>query len=139
KYRSRGRQRWFSIGRQGAPWTPDGARKEARRLLGLVAAGKDPATAREADRAADTMSELAKRFMSEHVTAKRKGRTADGYQDILDRLILPRLGRMKTADVTRADVAKLHHALRATPYQANRALAVLSKMFNLAEVWGERL
>jgi Aldehyde oxidase and xanthine dehydrogenase, a/b hammerhead domain len=42
------------------------------------------------------------------------------------------------ADLTRADIAKLHHANRASPYQANRLLAVLSKMFNLAERWGLR-
>ncbi len=40
--------------------------------------------------------------------------------------------------MTRADVTKLHHANRAAPYQANRVLAVLSKMFNLAERWGLR-
>jgi integrase len=41
-------------------------------------------------------------------------------------------------DVTRQDAGKLHHGLRDTPYQANRVLAVLSKMFNLAERWGLR-
>jgi integrase len=40
--------------------------------------------------------------------------------------------------VTRVDVTKLHHANRAAPYQANRVLAVLGKMFNLAERWGLR-
>ncbi|WP_166145422.1 site-specific integrase [Methylosinus sp. RM1] len=43
KYRASGRQRFYTIGRHGSPWTPDTARREARRLLGLVAAGKDPA------------------------------------------------------------------------------------------------
>jgi len=33
---------------------------------------------------------------------------------------------------------KLHHAYAHIPYQANRTLGVLSKMFNLAEVWGLR-
>jgi integrase len=42
------------------------------------------------------------------------------------------------ADIVRADLTKLHHANRATPYQSNRLLAVLSKMFNLAEQWGLR-
>jgi hypothetical protein len=41
-------------------------------------------------------------------------------------------------DVTRADISRLHHEQRDTPYDANRALAVLSKMFTLAEKWGER-
>ena len=43
-YRTKeGRQRWFTIGRHGAPWTPEGAREEARRLLGDVASKADPA------------------------------------------------------------------------------------------------
>ncbi|MET4258268.1 hypothetical protein ABIC09_003210 [Bradyrhizobium sp. S3.12.5] len=42
KYRVFGRQRFVTIGPQGAPWTPELARKEAKRVLGLVANGKDP-------------------------------------------------------------------------------------------------
>ena len=38
----------------------------------------------------------------------------------------------------RKDIAELHHGLRDKPYQANRTLGVLSKMFSLAEVWGWR-
>ena len=34
----------------------------------------------------------------------------------------------------RKDIAKLHHDMRDKPYQANRALGVLSKMFFVAEV-----
>lgn len=45
---------------------------------------------------------------------------------------------MKTDSVTRADIAKLHHDSRKTPVQANRVLALCSKMFNLAEAWGLR-
>ena len=41
-------------------------------------------------------------------------------------------------DIKRSDIAELHHALRETPYQANRTLGVLSKMFSLAEMWGMR-
>ena len=46
KYRIKGRQRFVTIGRHGSPWTPDTARREARRLLGQVAAGTDPAEKR---------------------------------------------------------------------------------------------
>src|SRR5215467_9788575 len=42
KYHVHGRARWHTIGRHGAPWTPDTARNEARRLLGIVATGIDP-------------------------------------------------------------------------------------------------
>src|SRR5918994_497485 len=43
KYRALGRQRWYTIGRHGSPWTADLARREAKRILGLVAEGRDPA------------------------------------------------------------------------------------------------
>src|SRR5947207_16028795 len=33
----------ITIGKHGSPWTPDSARAEAKRLLGDVAAGRDPA------------------------------------------------------------------------------------------------
>jgi integrase len=84
------------------------------------------------------MADLAERFLAEHAEAKRKARTAAEYRRLLDKIILPALAKRKLADLTRADIAKLHHANRASPYQANRLLAVLSKMFNLAERWGLR-
>lgn len=43
---------------------------------------------------------------------------------------------MRACDVARADVARLHHTLRTTPYQANRVLAMLSKMFAWADKRG---
>lgn len=46
-YRTReGHQRWHTIGRHGSPWTPETARTEAQRLLGLVVGGGDPAATR---------------------------------------------------------------------------------------------
>jgi integrase len=139
KYRNEdGCQRWHSIGRHGAPWTPDTARAEARRLLGAVAAGGDPAAERDAQKAAPTVAELAARFLSEHVEAKRKPRTAQEYRRLIEKVILPALGSKRVASVTRADVARLHHARQATPTEANRTLAVLSAMFTFAERLGER-
>ncbi len=138
RYRIGGRKRQFTIGKHGSPWTPDTARKEARRVLGVVATGNDPSADRETEKTSATVSDLAGRFMAEHVRPKRKERTAEGYQDILDRLVLPKLGKLRVKDVQRSDIAKLHHGLRESPYQANRVLAVLSKMFGLAEAWGDR-
>jgi integrase len=130
--------RRVTIGKHGSPWTPESARSEAKRLLALAAHGKDPAGAKAAAKNAPTVGELAERFLTEHVDTKRKERTADEYRRLLDKVILPALGKRKVADVTRQEVTKLHHVHRATPYQANRILAVLGKMFNLAERWGVR-
>src|ERR1700681_160265 len=38
-----GRQRWQTIGRHGSPWTPETAREAAKRILGHVVDGADPA------------------------------------------------------------------------------------------------
>jgi hypothetical protein len=107
-------QRTLTIGAHGSPWTPDSARLEAKRLLGLVRSGLDPAADRAARRDAPTIAELAERFLAEHVETKRKERTATEYRRLLDKEILPTLGKRKVADVTREDVAKAHHAHRAT-------------------------
>ncbi len=51
---------------------------------------------------------------------------------------MPAIGDMKAADVCRPHIADLVRQLRHIPYQANRTLGVLSKLFNLAEAWGIR-
>src|SRR6266545_1952980 len=137
QYRLGRRLRRYTIGRHGAPWTPDLARKEALRLLALVASGVDPAAAKQAGRTAPTVRELAERVRAEHLV-KRKVATRSEYERLLRLHILPALGSLAVADVARADVARLHHQLRTTPMQANRVVAVLSKMMNLAERWGLR-
>jgi integrase len=138
KMRVGGRQRWITIGRHGSPWTPDSARREALRLLGLRAAGHDPATERDRQRVAVTIEELADRFLQEHAAQHCKPRTQEEYQRAVERYIKPSLGRHRITDLTRADVAQFHHRHREHPCQANRSLAVLSKMMNLAEAWGLR-
>jgi integrase len=47
-------------------------------------------------------------------------------------LIIPKLGTAKAKDVRRSEVARLHRQLKATPYQANRVLAVLSALYAFA-------
>ena len=138
KTRAGGRQRWFSIGPHGSPWTPEKARTRAKRILGEIADRKDPATLRDASKRNPTVTDLVAMFLHEHVEAKRKPSTAKGYRDFLERLALPEIGRFKVADVTRSDIARLHHSQRRTPYQANRLLAVLAKMFAWAEQHGFR-
>jgi hypothetical protein len=53
-----GRRRWYTIGRHGSPWTPDAAREEAKRILGEVVKGGDPAGEKTAKRKAATVAEL---------------------------------------------------------------------------------
>src|SRR5215471_10970090 len=65
-YRTReGRQRWYTIGRHGAPWTPESAREEAQRLLGSVASKADPASEKRAARNAQTICQLCDLYLEE--------------------------------------------------------------------------
>jgi len=138
KMRVGGRQRWLTIGRHGSPWTPDMARTEALRLLGIRAIGRDPANERDRQEAGITVAHLGERFLQEYVAKHCKPRTAEEYGRAVKKCINPALGRHLVADLIRADVAALQHKLRDRPCQANRSLAVLSKMLNLAEQWGLR-
>jgi integrase len=130
--------RRVTIGKHGSPWTPETARAEAKRLLALAAHGKDPAGAKAAAKVAPTVAELAAKFLAEHAEAKRKTSTAREYRRLLDHVALPAIGKKRVADVTRQDIARLHHAKRETPTEANRSLACLSTMFNFAERIGWR-
>jgi hypothetical protein len=61
----------------------------------------------------------------------REGKHGEGISPQPQRFILPALGQLAVTGITRADVAKFHHDLRHIPYQANRCLEVVSKMFSL--------
>jgi len=137
QYRIGNRYRRMSLGAHGV-LTPEKARRMAFKVLAAVKDGEDPAGERSQARKACTVKELAERFDDEHIKVRLKPGTAREYRRNLRRFILPALGRLKVADVTRADISKFHHDLRHIPYQANRNLEVISKMFVLAEMWGMR-
>lgn len=118
--------------------SPVRARKKALLALAAIEKGNDPALIRDLDRAAPTVSDLAKRYLTEYLEPKRKASTVREFRRTIEKEILPRLGRRKVAEVTLADVDKLHRSLRETPYQANRTVSVLSSMLARAEKWGIR-
>ena len=134
QYRAGGRTRRMSLGTYGV-LTPDQARDMARQSLADVARGNDPSNERRLKRQAPTVAALCNRFLTDHVEVRCKPSTLREYRRCCDLYIIPAIGSHRVQDVARADISDLHHALRAAPYQANRVLAVLSKMLNLAELW----
>lgn len=137
-YKFSGKLRKYTIGKHGA-LTPDQARAKAYEAQGKVNGdGIDPAGVKREAREAKTIADLAERFLEDHVNTKRKVRTATEYRRLLDKIILPKLGKIAIKDLTRVDVTTLHNGLSKTLYQANRVLALLSAMLNLAEAWGLR-
>lgn len=139
RYRLNGRRTFVTIGVHGRPWTVDTARAKAKEYAAMVARGLDPAQEkRQRTNEAVTLRTVADAFLREHAEAKRKPGTAREYRRLLEREVLPKLGARRVDLIEHADVARLHHALRGTPYQANRAMSVLSKLFAWAERRGYR-
>jgi integrase len=137
QYRASRHTRRYTFAKHG-PVTPDEARAQARQLLAAVDRGEDPSLSRHERRAAPTVAELCDRFLTDYVPQRCKPSTQREYRRSVELFIVPKIGSMKAADVQRRHVAELHHQLRGIRYQANRTLGVLSKLFNLAEVWGMR-
>ena len=136
-YRVRGKQRFYTVGRYGE-MTVRQARAEALEVLAAARKGRDPGGNRIASRQAPTMTELAEKYIREHVRIRLKPSNARRNERIWKRHILPRLGQRKVADVDREDIATIHSDLVSTPVMANRVRTILSKAFNLAELWGWR-
>jgi len=123
--------RRVTLGKVGT-LTPEEARTLARKALGAVAYGSDPAALKAAERRASTLRELAEVFLAEHVEAKRKPSTATHYRSLLEKVVLPELGSRKAEQVTPSDLAKLHAKMRKRPYQANRMLEVVGSLYSFA-------
>jgi integrase len=137
QYRKGGRTRRIALGRHGNI-TVEEARLLAKEVLGDVAKGENPAEDIAQHRKAPTVAALCERFFEGHVMERCKPSTQGEYRRAIDMFINPAIGNFRLVDVERKDVAELHHKFRHKPYQANRTLGVLSKMFNLAEIWGLR-
>ncbi len=135
--RVRGKLRWFTIGQHGRI-TADEARAAALEILAQAKKGIDPRDADAKPEAEPVMADLGRRFLEEYVPVHCKPSTQGEYRRSVELFIDPAIGEMRIAGVERKDIAKLHFDLRDKPYQANRTLGVLSKMFSLAEIWGLR-
>ena len=131
QYRQDGRSRRSRLGEHGKV-TPDEARTLALGMLGDATTGADPIEERRKARAVPTFAKVAGDFLTLHVAFMRKGRTGEEYGRILKIHVLPALGSKRIVDLKRADVTRMNARLAAKPYQANRALALVSAIWNWA-------
>jgi hypothetical protein len=114
----KGRTRRVTIGRHGSPWTPESARKEAKRLLGEVGAGRDPAENRSQARRDLTIAELCDLYLAEGCTTKKPSTLATDRGRI-ERHIKPLLGRRKMTSISRLDVRRFLHDVASGKTVAN--------------------
>lgn len=137
-YRTKdGRERRPVIGKHGEI-TCDQARDIAKKWMLEVAGGGDPSGERAQAKAETTLNEFAERYFTQYANMRKKPSSLVSDRRNMDKHILPHLGKLRVPNITRQDVYDMHHAMRETPGAANRCVALLSKMMNLAEKWGIR-
>lgn len=137
---SEGRQRWFTIGRHGAPWTPETAREQAKRLLGEVAQNADPAANKHAKRNAKTVAELCNSYLADAKAGRlltrrvqKKASTLAVDHGRIERHIKPLLGWRAITAVTRQDIEAFMYDVASGRTAANTKTA---KKRGLARVRG---
>jgi integrase len=132
-YRSHdGRQHWLKIGRHGI-WTPALAREKAKSILMAVDLGQDPASERYALRSGATMSELLDSYLADmdsHKLNGKKASTKKSDRSRAEKHIRPKLGKLKVAAVTQAQIEKFMN--ECTLGSAKRIMQLLGAIFSFA-------
>ena len=135
KYRDQnGRQHFLTIGRHGLPWTPDTARKEARRRLRVLT--ECQTNTGDLSGPSPTLEAFSKTYLESYARLHKKPRSVAEDLRNLELHILPALGAKRLADITAADIAQFHSGRGTCPSNANRCLALLSHIFSIGAKWG---
>jgi len=132
-----GRQQRFMVLGAFPVLTVQAAREKAQKVLASVLDGADPIRTRKQKRTAPTVAELSQRYLREHAP-KKKQSSVETDERLLKLYILPAIGSQTVESLTTDDASRLHHSLHKKPIQANRVLALFSKLLSLAERWGMR-
>ena len=134
--RAGGKSRRLTVGRHGLI-SAEQARRKAAQIIADIKAGNEPGLVNGASRrdAGPTVAKVAERFMREHVAVRCKPTTARNCRTIFDRHLLPVLGNVRLGEIGRERVATLQYSLHETPVMANKVVDMLSRLFNMAELW----
>lgn len=121
-----------TLGTVGA-WKVEDARERARELRKMHEQGRDIRAHLKGEKAAKDMNTLV-RIWQEDYKPRLKPSTQNSYESLIKTHIIPALGPRIVRDLNYEDIKALYKRIqRETPTTANRVIAVLSKLFNIAE------
>ncbi len=133
-YRKGKRKRLLVLGQYGKI-TLDKARDLAQKRLAELVDGNDPAEQKKQLANEKTVRELCRVYMNKHAKPHKKSWKDDERR--IKVFIIPDWGQRQVLSITKNDVSDLHHKIGLSRrYEANRTLALASKMFELAIDWG---
>ena len=137
-YRVNGRRRLATLARCSEISLKEARTLAGRELVAIRSGEADPLERRRGALAAPTVADLIERFLTDEAPARIErarmtARTLQTYRNQCDNYILPAIGNRRVADVKRGDVEHLVSRLPAVT--RNRVLALVSRLFTLAERW----
>ena len=133
-YRIKGRKHYKVIGKYG-PLSLEQARERAKRDFVSIMDDKDPLEDKQKSQTGISFKDFCVAYMERYAKQHKKTWLED--QRRIDKHLLPAFGTTRLEAIARSDIAKMHGLLgQHYPYAANRCIEQLSKMFELARLWG---
>ncbi|MDP8244359.1 MAG: tyrosine-type recombinase/integrase [Candidatus Hinthialibacter antarcticus] len=128
QYRCGSKQRFMTIG-QFPKVSLVKARNVAKEKFGDIAGGVDPIEQKKKNKERLlTIEQLCIYYMAEYAKPRKKSWKEDGRR--INSHVLPRTGKRAALSLKRSDIMKKHREIGIkSPYEANRILALLSKLF----------
>ena len=113
------------------------ARQRAALIIARVKAGEEPVPLPLPAKYAGgpKVADLAKRYLEEHIAVRCKSKTQRTARSVVNRHMVPALGKLPIAAVERRHVMALHESLCETPAMANMVVETLTYMYKLAKGW----
>ncbi len=108
------------------------ARAKAKEVLQAARIGADPAAERRERRQAPTFAELAREYVERWAKPRKEPKGAREDENRVERVLIPRWGRLKAQDVRKRDVVELldEYVDEGKVAAANRVQALVSKIYN---------
>lgn len=133
-YRTNGRKHIMTVGQYGV-LTLNQARDNAKEMLVKVNNGGDPLHDRKKSVRGKTINDLCEAYLERYAKLHKKTWRDDNRR--INTHIISIWKNTPVNSIKREDIASLHNKIgRNAPYEANRTLALLSKIFDLAIRWG---
>ena len=117
--------------------TADAARRVVQGMVSDAALGKTIIDDKPKQKSI-TVKKFCDHYLSDYARLHKKPKSVEDDTRYIEKEIKPRLGHKNLSEIRSKDIVKIHSAMVGSPVKANRLLALLSKMFNLAEEWEYR-
>ncbi len=133
-YRRSGRKHIMVLGQYGQLTLAQARTAAKDEIAKLRLSNSDPISERKRQRQGDTIWDLCQTYLTNYAKLHKKSWKDDERR--INNRIIPAWKNLKADALTHNDVSALHRQIGIKhPYEANRVVELLSKMFQLAKEW----